>query len=287
MGIDRRNFFKALAVTGATFALGENAGAAPEPGNLKEFKAVLFDSTRCIGCQTCEISCSEAHGLPEPEDFPEVGTIRKTNENRRTVLNVYDTSNGEIYIKTQCMHCNQPACVSACLTQAMHKTEEGPVIWHENKCMGCRYCMVSCPFDVPKFEYYSSNPEIKKCDMCFDRQKEGKLPACVENCPAEALVYGTRRELISEARKRIAENPDLYQEHIYGETEVGGTSFLYLSSVSFEELGFNTNLQKASYPSLTKSFLYSVPAVDVLVPSVLLGIHAATKIKQNKTENHD
>jgi formate dehydrogenase iron-sulfur subunit len=287
MSIDRRKFFKVAGITGLSF-MGLNTSGAPANNEEDtEFYGVLYDSNICIGCGACEKACAQSHDLPEPEDKPEVGVVRKTSVTQRCALNSYETSQGEVYVRNQCMHCNQPACVSACLTQAMHKTEEGPVIWHENKCMGCRYCMVSCPFDVPKFEYYSSNPEIKKCDMCFDRQKEGKLPACVENCPAEALVYGTRRELISEARKRIAENPDLYQEHIYGETEVGGTSFLYLSSVPFEELGFNTNLQKASYPSLTKSFLYSVPAVDVLVPSVLLGIHAATKIKQNKTENHD
>jgi formate dehydrogenase iron-sulfur subunit len=287
MGINRRNFFRAVGVTGATLALGKEVNASPEPKNQVEFKAVLYDSTRCIGCQTCEISCTEAHGLPAPEDFPEVGTLRKTNEKRRTVLNVFETSKGEAYVKTQCMHCNQPACASACLTQAMHKTEEGPVIWRENKCMGCRYCMISCPFDVPKFDYHSANPEITKCDMCSDRQKEGKLPACVENCPGEALLFGTRRELLTEAHKRIAENPDMYYNHIYGETEAGGTSFLYLSSVPFEELGFNTKIQKASYPALTKGFLYSVPSVFILVPSLLLGIHEATKSNQNKTENHD
>ena len=130
---------------------------------------------------------------PDPEDYPVPGTIRKTNENRRSVINAYETSKGEIYVKNQCMHCNQPACASACLTKAMYKTEEGPVIWRDEKCMGCRYCMVSCPFDVPKFEYHSSNPDIVKCNMCFDRIKEGELPACVADCPAEALTFGPRQ----------------------------------------------------------------------------------------------
>lgn len=287
MSINRRNFFKVLGVTGATLAIGNAAMAKPIGEEITEFKAILFDATRCVGCQTCEFSCAEANNLPEPTDYPELGVVRKTDETRRTVVNAYETSQGEVYAKRQCMHCSQPACAAACLTQAMDKTVEGPVIWHENKCMGCRYCMVSCPFDVPKFEYYSTNPKVTKCDMCFDRQQDGKLPACVENCPGEALMFGTRRELIAEARKRIVENPDLYINHIYGENEAGGTSFLYLSPVPFEELGFNTNLQENSYPSLTKSFLYSVPAVDVLVPALLLGIHAATKVKHNKTENHD
>ena len=289
MSINRRNFFKVLGVTGATLAIGNETVAKPSAteDEIKEFKAILYDSTRCVGCQTCEFSCAEAHNLPEPTGYPEAGKIRKTDETCRTVVNAYETSQGEVYVKRQCMHCNQPACASACLTQAMHKTIEGPVIWREDKCMGCRYCMVSCPFDVPKFEYHSANPKITKCNMCFERQEEGKLPACVENCPGEALTFGTRRELISEARKRIAENPDTYYDHIYGETEAGGTSFLYLSPVPFEELGFNTKIQNSSYPALTKGFLYSVPTVFVLWPMILLGIHDATKNNHKKTDDNE
>jgi Fe-S-cluster-containing dehydrogenase component len=187
------------------------------------------------------------------------------------------------------MHCNQPACGSACLTQAMTKTEEGPVIWRADKCMGCRYCMVSCPFDIPKFEYHSANPKIEKCTMCFDtRVQKGELPACVENCPNEALTFGTRRELIHEARRRIYEKPDVYVDQIYGEHEAGGTCWLYISPVPFKEIGLNTSIQKASYPELTKGFLYSVPSVFVLVPALLLGIQQATsKDKPANTSNHE
>lgn len=287
MSINRRNFLKVLGVTGATLALGNDANANQKMGNEIEFKGILYDSTRCVGCQTCEFSCAEVNNLPEPSDSPEVGVIRKTDETRRTVLNVYDTSKGEVYVKRQCMHCNQPACGAACLTRAMYKTKEGPVIWRGDKCMGCRYCMVSCPFDVPKFEYHSPNPKIIKCTMCFDRLDEGKLPACVENCPAEALVFGTRRELIAEARKRIVENPDLYVDHIYGETEAGGTAFMYLSPVPFEELGFNTNIQKSSYPELSKGFLYAVPSIFVLWPMLLKGIQEATKNNHKKSDENE
>ena len=282
MGIDRRNFFRVLGVTGATLALGKKLGAKPTNKNETEFYGILYDSTRCVGCQSCEYACAEANGLPEPLGAPEIGVIRKTDETRRTVVNAYDTSKGEVYIKRQCMHCNQPACYAACLTQAMHKTKEGPVIWRGDKCMGCRYCMVSCPFDAPKFEYHSANPKITKCDMCFNRLQEGKIPACVENCPAEAIVFGTRRELIKEARNRIHENPDVYVDHIYGEHEAGGTGFLYLSPVPFNELGLNTKIQTTSYPELSKGFLYSVPTVFVLWPALLLGIREATKNNQSK-----
>ncbi len=288
MSINRRNFFKVLGVTGITLATGSLSETKAEPtDNTKEFYGVLYDSTRCLGCQACERACSRVNKLPEPTEKPKVGFLRKTNEKRRTVVNAYNTTKGELFIKHQCMHCNEPACVAACLTQAMIKTKEGPVIWRADKCMGCRFCMVSCPFDVPKFEYNSSNPEIVKCTMCFDRQLEGKAPACVSACTGDALHFGTRKELIAEARKRIVENPTNYTDQVYGEHEAGGTSFLYLSAVPFDELGLKTTLQKSSYPALTKGFLYSVPSIFVLWPSVLLGIYEATKNNRSKIENHE
>lgn len=286
MSIDRRKFFKALGITGLTFMGFESSGAPDSDEEETEFYGVLYDSSICIGCRACEKACAKAHDLPIPEDEPEPGVLRKTSETQRCAVNSYETSEGEVFVRNQCMHCNEPACVTACLTQAMYKTKEGPVIWREEKCMGCRYCMISCPFDVPKFEYGSTNPKIQKCDMCYDRIKNGEIPVCVETC-GDALYFGTRRELIAEARKRIAEWPEMYIDKIYGETTAGGTGYLYLAPVPHNEVGFDSRIQNSSYPALTKSFLFSVPAVDVLVPSILLGIHAATSIKPAKNENHD
>jgi len=285
MSINRRGFFCLLGATGITLAIGKNTFAASNGKSDVEFSGVLYDSTRCVGCRTCEYECAAAHGLPEP--IAEVEPIRKTNETCNTVVNTFQTTKGEVYIKRQCMHCNEPACDAACLTQAMHKNETGPVTWNGDKCMGCRYCMVSCPFDSPKFEFHSTNPKIQKCDMCFDRQNAGEKPVCVTNCPNDALMYGKRRDLVKEARKRIYEKPDLYADHIYGEHEVGGTGWLYLSPVPFEELGMNTNLQQSSYPALTKGFLYSVPSVDLLLPPLLLGIYTATKNNHRKDEDNE
>jgi Fe-S-cluster-containing dehydrogenase component len=285
MSINRRGFFGVMAATGLTLAVGKRTVASPENITEVEFNGVLYDSTRCVGCRTCEYECAAAHGLPEPDS--EVEPVRTTNEKCNTVVNTFQTTKGEVYVKRQCMHCNEPACGAACLTRAMHKNQTGPVTWDGDKCMGCRYCMVSCPFDGPKFEYFSSNPKIQKCDMCFDRQKAGEIPVCATNCPGEALTFGKRRDLIKEARKRIVENPELYVDHIYGEHEAGGTGCLYLSSVPFDELGMNTKLQKSSYPALTKGFLYSVPSVFVLVPTLLLGIYQATKNNELNDDNRD
>jgi Fe-S-cluster-containing dehydrogenase component len=284
MDINRRTFFKSLGVTGATLIAGTKLHAADENDEKTEFRGMLFDSTRCIACRVCEMVCAETHNFPFVKGKVEPGKLRTTNETQRTVINTYNTSKGEVSTKNQCMHCNEPACAAACLTKAMYKTKEGPVIWREDKCMGCRYCMVSCPFDVPKFEYHSANPRIQKCDMCYDRITKGEIPACAEAC-GDALIFGTRRELLAEARKRIAENPDDYVDLIYGEYTAGGTGLLHIGPVPFEELGRNTSLQSASYPSLTKGFLYSVPAVFVILPTVLLGLHQATKNNHRDEDN--
>ena len=287
MGLNRRGFFKVLGITGATLAIGKEAISSKSSNREVEFYGILYDASRCKGCRGCEYDCAEAHGFPEPPPSKEIAAIRKTDETCNTVVNSYQTSKGEVFIKRQCMHCNEPACAAACLTQAMHKTKMGPVTWDGDKCMGCRYCMVSCPFDSPKFEFHSPNPKIQKCDMCFERLRAGEIPACAFNCPNEALLYGKRRDLIREARRRIYEKPDVYVDQIYGESDAGGTGWLYISPVPFEELGLNTNLQKTSYPSLTKGFLYSVPTVFVLLPAFLLGVFQSNKNNPKNEENED
>jgi Fe-S-cluster-containing dehydrogenase component len=221
--------------------------------------------------------------LPEPDlDAIDGDVIRNTSDKQWTLVNRFEVDDEEIFVKKQCMHCNQPACAAACPTKALLKTEEGPVIWRADKCMGCRFCMVSCPFDMPKFEYDSNNPKIQKCRMCFERLQEGEAPACVSECPEEAIIFGKRRELLDEAKRRIYEDPDSYVHQVYGEHEVGGTGYLYLSAVPFEKLGLKTDLGTTPYPDYTKTFLYSVPVVLTLWPAFLLAVHNA-----NKNEDQD
>ena len=281
--MNRRGFLKTLAAAGGSVLTMGTARAETE-ARTPEFVGVLVDTTRCVGCRTCEAMCAEAHGLPEPDllDDTVFERERTPSETQWTIVNRYQTDVGEVFVKRQCMHCNQPACASACLTRAMFKTRVGPVIWREEKCMGCRFCMISCPFDIPKFEFNSPVPRIQKCIMCWDRLQEGKPPVCVENCPAEALMFGKRRDLIEEARRRIYAEPDTYVHYIYGEREVGGTGWLYLAPVPFEQLGFRTDLGKEPYPELTRGFLYSVPIILTLWPAFLLGLSNAA---QSRTED--
>lgn len=275
--MNRRTFVQTLGVAGAS-VLPMHLGRAEQEAHTTEFVGVLVDTTRCIGCRSCEMACAETHGFPQPDlDDAVFEKERTPSVSQWSIVNRYKTDKGEIFAKKQCMHCNQPACASACLTKAMLKTEEGPVIWREGKCMGCRFCMISCPFDIPKFEYESPVPKIQKCTLCWERLQKGNLPACVEACPAEALMFGKRRELIEEARQRIAKSPDDYVHHLYGENEAGGTAYLYLSKVPFEQVGFRTDLDTTSYPELSKDYLYAVPIVLTLWPAFLLALSNSTK----------
>ena len=270
----RRDFLKAAGVAGATLAAGPAKAEQPTADPI-EFAGVLVDTTRCIGCRACEKACSEEHGLPVPDIENDNALVaeRQTSDTQWTLVNRYETSKGEVFVKKQCLHCWQPACAAACLTNAMYKTKNGPVIWRPDKCMGCRFCMVSCPFDIPKFEYHEWNPKIQKCSMCYERLQEGKRPACVQSCPTDALMFGMKRDLMEIARIRIYNHPERYVHKIYGEHEVGGTGWLYLSAAPFEEIGFRTDLGTTPYPEYTRDFLYGVPLVLFGLPALLLGLN--------------
>jgi len=224
-------------------------------------KALLIDITKCIGCQACALACKEANGLPGEQEA----------ELSDTAYTVVKEKEG-VYYRRLCMHCNDPTCASVCPVGAFEKTPEGAVIYHAPRCIGCRYCMQACPFGVPTYEWKKRAPKVRKCIMCYERLKEGKITACAEACPTEATTFGDRDELIAEARKRIEENPGQYINHIYGEKEVGGTSVLILSSVPFETLGFPINLGDRPLPELTWAALKTVPNIVIFGGAMLYGI---------------
>ncbi len=278
--MDRRDLLRAVGVlAGTALTGGARAAAAAEPGaapGTGDPVAVLVDTTKCIGCRMCEFACASANGLPEPDAATAPTPERDTSTTQWTVVRGYAVGDRTITVKRQCMHCLQPACESACVTKAMEKTPDGPVTWTGGKCMGCRYCMIACPFDVPKFEYHSAVPRIQKCQMCAARVAAGQQPACAANCPVQALLFGRRENLLEEARRRIYTSPGRYVSHIYGEHEAGGTAWLYLSAVPFEQIGFRTDLATVGYPTFEREFLYAVPQVDILLPLLLLGLARAT-----------
>jgi formate dehydrogenase iron-sulfur subunit len=273
----RRRFLELSIVASSTVA-ARAAGANESTPASTEFVGVLCDTTRCIGCRACERACARTNALPPPSTPDDAaGLMRNTTDTQFTVVNRFATSKGEVFVKKQCMHCWQPACAAACLTKAMFKTEAGPVIWREPKCMGCRYCMVSCPFGIPRYEYGSPNPRVMKCTMCWDRISAGKKPACVEACPADALMFGMKRDLMEVARTRVYRHPHHYHPQIYGEHDAGGASWMYLAAVPFHEIGFRTDLGTQPYPAFTTDLLYAVPIISFGVPAFLLALNTLTR----------
>lgn len=261
MSADRRSFLKGVLGAGAAAA----ASAVPAVASQTPVEApadavgLLYDTTLCIGCKTCVVACREANDLP-PDDRDDPLHDAPTSLNARTknIIKLHkDDAGRRSYMKQQCMHCVDPACVGACMIGAFQKREYGIVTWDGDRCIGCRYCQVACPYQIPKFEWESNAPKIVKCELCNHRLAEGKEPACTEVCPREAVIYGTREELLAEAHRRLEENPDRYVNKVYGETDGGGTQCLYLSHVPFEDLGL-PDLGDTSHTSLNRQVQHGV-----------------------------
>jgi Fe-S-cluster-containing dehydrogenase component len=276
MKIGRRGFFQIAAIGAGAAAVPATAVASGGGDHATDSPGVLVDTTLCVGCRACEAACSEAnHNPPPPEGDDVFAQQRETSQTAFTVVNrAADTKR---FAKRQCMHCIAPACASACPVRAMDKKPEGPVTYDASKCMGCRYCMIACPFEIPKYEYESNTPRVRKCTFCAERQHAGLGPACAEVCPSGALTFGRRGELLEIAKTRIYTNPDKYLHHVYGEHEAGGTSWLYIGDVPFEKLALRTGMGDATYPGLVAGALGAPPFVMTLWPPLLMGIYAFSK----------
>ncbi|AQU99995.1 MULTISPECIES: sulfate respiration complex iron-sulfur protein HmcB [Desulfococcus] len=290
MSVSRRRFLTWMG--GASFATA--VGRKAHAGTNKEFKGypdsmgVLHDTTLCVGCRRCEEACNKVNDLPAPDvsfrDESVLNQERRTTAKAYTVVNKYadpDRPGGVTFRKLQCNHCKEPACASACFVKAFKKTPEGAVVYDASVCVGCRYCMVACPFNIPAYEYEKVlDPRVMKCTMCHPRILEGKIPGCVEVCPVEALTFGKREDLIRIARDRIRKYPEKYVDHIYGEYEMGGTNWLYITGTPYEEIGMREDLGTTSAPELTAGALGAVPIVVGLWPVLLTGIWAMTQRKE-------
>ena len=296
--INRRRFLQGglVASAAATISLARKTEAATFEG-YPNAMGVLVDLSRCVGCRSCEAACNKEQKLPAPEKpfndfsvFDELhhGQKRRPDETRYTVVNRYDIPGREhpLFRKIQCNHCQEPACLTSCFVNAYTKTPEGAVVYDSSVCVGCRTCMVACPFNIPAFRYSSAfNPRIMKCIFCHDtRLVKGLPPACVEACPQEAMTFGRRSDLVAMARQRIRENPGSYVDHIYGEHEAGGTSWIYLSPVSFEKAGFDTSVPKEPILNYVKDFLSIVPMVLTIWPALFAGIHLLAARKEKKEQ---
>ncbi|MGM0416937.1 MAG: hydrogenase 2 operon protein HybA [Thermodesulfobacteriota bacterium] len=310
MQLNRRDFLK-LGAAGLTASVvkpeSTHAWESKAPPDTESFSC-LTDITRCIGCRKCEKACNEINELPPPaqalDDLTVFDQVRRPDVGNFTVVNRYHSGrvdeDGKLvpdYVKVQCMHCVDPACVSACITGAMSKSDNGAVHYDAARCIGCRYCMVACPFEIPAYEYHKPiTPRVMKCTLCeaeFTRNK--RPPACATICPTEAITFGKRSTLLELAHKRLEQNPARYEPHIYGEKEVGGTAWMYISGVPFAKLGF-LQLPHKPLPKLSETLQHSLfsylwsPALLFTILSIVLfkkGKHEALERHEGTREEED
>ena len=277
-----------------------------EPTSSGPIKSTLIDITNCIGCHACQVACKQWNDKDgeQTELLPELGFQNPAvlSAKTYTLISFHEFADDKApgglrnsFVMRRCLHCLQPACVSACPTTALFRQEDGPVVYDADKCIGCRYCMLACPWDVPTAEWNSLKPEIQKCTHCADRtgqplpkarngfpltvletqafKEKTPVPACVKACPADALVYGDREEMLAEAKRRIANRPGRYVDRIYGEKEAGGTSVLYLSAVPFAKLGF-PEVGEKPFPAFSKAALTAVPPAVMALGATLAMAYA-------------
>ncbi|GHU92267.1 hypothetical protein AGMMS49974_03570 [Deltaproteobacteria bacterium] len=297
--MNRRKFLTILGSAGVASALStarvaNASGGTPTWPYYENSYGVLHDTTRCIGCRRCEEGCNKVNGLPKPKkpfsDLSVTETRRRTSAYEWTVVNKYEVNGKPVFRKQQCFHCNDPACASACFAKCFQKQPDGSVTYDGSQCVGCRYCMIACPFYAPGFQYDEAwDPLVQKCTFCEPRMKEGKLPGCIEACPIDALTFGRRSDLIKIARARMHENPGKYADYIYGEWDAGGTAWMVLapsveaaaaSGHEFADLGLDTHLGNRPIGELTYGALSAVPMIVAFWPVLFGGAYAMTKRRE-------
>ena len=261
-----------------------------------EKKAMLIDTTRCIGCRSCQVACKQWHELSAEKTlfFNGSGYQNPPNlsEDTYTLVTYTEIEDKDkiswTFVKRQCMHCDEPACVAACLVGALTKSPTGAVVYDKSRCIGCRYCLLACPWEIPKYQWRTPLPYVCKCDLCETRLIAGVLPACAKACPSGAIKFGNKTELLAEAGKRIKMHPDKYINHIYGEKEAGGTSVLYLSAVPFDKLGFP---RVPDYPRafFSDRVMHVLPYWSLCLGIFLSGLywHSERKTRVSETERKE
>jgi Fe-S-cluster-containing dehydrogenase component len=317
MALTRRNFLTGAAAGGAVAACAATtAGPAEARENLTmppKAVGLLYDSTLCVGCKACVAACRQANDT-HPEFSTEEhiwDTPLDISGKTITVIKMYSDgtaehkdqeTNGYAFIKKSCMHCVDPSCVSVCPVSAMTKDPETGIVSHNPAdCIGCRYCVVSCPFGVPRFEFDKAFPKLLKCQLCKHLQAKGGISACADVCATGATLFGPVAALKEETERRRATPPGQpttyarriigssdvherpsaqYVSHTYGLTEMGGTQMLLLSGVPFEKMGYPT-LRERSYAAeaetLQGGIYYGLAAPVALAAGLLYVVRKNTK----------
>jgi len=294
-GQSRRTFLKSVALAGAGL-LGAKGASASEGVRVNDDElGLLYDATKCVGCKACMAACKRVNGQVgglsyEHPDFDKDklwDAPQDLSGNTRSIIKLYREGDRWSYVQNSCMHCQRPSCVSVCPVGAMTKDKKTGIVANDkDTCIGCRYCQVACAFTIPKFQWDKAIPRIVKCDFCKDTNLVQKgITACAETCPAGALKFGKRKDLLAEARKRIADNPQGYVNRIYGEKEGGGTNHLYLAKFPFEKLGLPSLNEEApaEFSEKVQHTIYK----GFVAPFALYGTLCFVAVKNMKKQEKD
>ncbi|MCX8037528.1 MAG: 4Fe-4S dicluster domain-containing protein [Candidatus Sumerlaeia bacterium] len=260
--------------------------------------AIFTDTTLCTGCEACVSACKREYQLGDDRPWRRGSAVDDLSATRLTTI---VRRPGGRHVRRHCRHCNYATCIAVCLVGAMRKTPEGAVVYDKSRCMGCRYCIMACPFGVPRYEWNKAAPVIRKCTMCYDRLRAGQQPACTEACPEHATLFGPRDEMLALARQRLEAEPKKYVQKIWGEKEIGGTLVFYISDIPLDFLAWKPNLPETPYPTLTQAALNKVPGTIAAVGGAMTGIYwligrrmqlqalraAKEKSKLNREESRD
>ena len=303
MKLGRRDFLKISASSGLVLACGATQAWARSHQDLPpKAVGILYDATLCVGCQACMVACKQANEM-EVETGPEEPFWDAPQDLSARTLNIikrYQNGTGEVkdraengysFVKRQCMHCLDPACVSACPVSALTKDPvNGIVGYNEKACIGCRYCQVACPYNIPKFQWDSTTPKIVKCQLCSHLVAKGGTSACCKVCPTGASLFGPVEDLLVEAKRRLhmeagqaydfpvaslasgqvqSHRAGHYLDHLYGENEAGGSQVMLLSGVPFTSLGL-PELPDKSFVEVADGIQYAIYK-GMVYPLVLLG----------------
>jgi molybdopterin-containing oxidoreductase family iron-sulfur binding subunit len=237
--VSRREFLRWTGLAGVAIAAAGSVpfllAEAPEPASGSPERrrrwTMLIDLRRCDGCKKCEVACRKEHNVPEGQNWLKVFTLT--------------AASGTFFLPRPCMHCENPPCVKVCPVNATFRTEDGLVLIDEDRCIGCRYCMAACPYDVRVFNWSKPNPSeapelhppdptfghrdhrqgvVEKCMFCAHRLKDGRLPACVEGCPMLAIYFGDANEdFVSNGYERLRLSTVLSSQQTFRYKEELGT----------------------------------------------------------------
>lgn len=294
----RRDFLKLAGLAGAGLMAAPAlavAGTSASGPNDEEL-GMLYDATKCVGCKACMAACKRVNGdynalaYEQAQFDPDMlwDAPKDLTGSTRTIIKLFKESPKEwSYVKYSCMHCQKPSCVSVCPVAAMVKDKiTGIVDYKKNACIGCRYCQVACAYNIPKFQWDKALPQIVKCDLCKNTfLKSNGTSACADACPTNAIMFGKRKDLLTEAKKRLAEHPRQYVNHIYGEYELGGTNHLYLAALPIKKLGL-PELQKEAPAEFSEKIQHTIYK-GFIAPVALYGTLCFIAVRNMKKQESD